>query len=150
MGFNYAQEKRRFDQDWDRHCRESAEAGMSPESIQRLYEFDLEFFRSQRRYRSHTQELTPEADGAKDASTLLCRFANGTSTFSESDFPGRHAWVDTIENQQLAMRLKQLSGEDLELLTLLVLEERSQRETARILGCSQSSISQEYKRIKFF
>lgn len=152
MGFNYAREKRRFDQTWDRHDREYTEAGMSPESIQSLYEFDLDVFRSQRRYVNHTQDIPQGADsvGAGDASALLYRYANGTTSFSEDDFPGRHAWVDAIEDQQLSLRLRQLSDDDLELLTLLVLEELSQREASRMLGCSQSAISQRYQRIKNF
>lgn len=152
MGFNYAQEKKRFDQTWDGLYKEYIEAGMDPESIQSLYEFDLDFFRSQRRYRSHTQDLPLETNSGetKGISALLCRFTHGTSSFSESDFSGRYTWVDTIENPQLSLRLKQLSDEDLELLTLLVFEEWSQRELAQILGCSQSAISQRFNRIKKF
>lgn len=148
MGFNYAREKKRFDQTWARLCREYLEAGMSPEDIQSLYEFDLDAFRSQRRYAAHTQVLPQEPVNSRGKNALA--LPGGACSFSENDFPGRYAWVDGIENPKLARRLKQLSDEDLELLTLLVLEERSQRELARMLGCSQAAISQRYTRIKIF
>jgi len=48
----------------------------------------------------------------------------------------------------LALALRKLSKEDLELLTFLVLEEHTQRELAEKWGCTQAAISQRYKKIK--
>lgn len=149
MGFNYAAEKKRFDQTWSCLWEEYTKAGMSPAAIQLLYEFDLELFRSQRVYVNHTQALPSESisDITEENSSLFRKFSDKLASFDEMSFSGRHSWIETIENQRLAVRLKQLSDDDLELLTFLVLEGHSQRELARKWGCTQAAISQRYKRI---
>ena len=143
MGFYYATERKRFEREWDKLRKEYEAAGMPSEAIQSLYEFDLEFFRSQRTYINRTQSMPEEyiSDDDSERSSIFRKFAN---------FSGRFAWVDTIENQQLACALRQLSDEDLELLTFLVLEEHTQRELAEKLGCTQEAISKRFIKIKKF
>lgn len=150
MGFNYAQERKKFEQEWTRLRKEYKEAGMNEETIQLLYVFDLETFRSERTYASHTQALPDESTDEERAerSSLLRKFANSSISFDEADFPGRYAWVDTIENQCLVLLLRHLSDEDLELLTFLILEGHTQRELAQKWGCSQKTISIKFNRIK--
>lgn len=150
MGFYYATAKKRFERKWAKLRKEYEAAGMNPADIQLLYEYDLEYFRSQRTYMSHTQALPSEyiQDGQVDNSTLIHRFGIFSPSFDEADFPGRYGWVDSIENQQLAHLLRQLSDEDLELLTFLVLEEHTQRELAQKWGCTQAAVSQRFNKIK--
>ena len=150
MGFIYSVEKRRFEREWDKLRKMYQEAGMTAEAIQDLYEFDWDCFRSQRTYVNHTQPLPAEniSDDEAEHSELFRKYANTSATFDESDFSGRYAWVDTIEDQKMALALRQLSNEDLELLTFLVLEEHTQRELAQKWGCSQKTISTRLKRIK--
>ncbi len=152
MGFYYATERKRFEREWAKLRKDYEAAGMSTEAIQTLYEFDLEFLRSQRTYENHTQVMPSEYidDDNSGCSTLFLKFATSSVSFDESDFSGRYAWVDTIENQRLVFLLKQLSDEDLELLTFLVLEEHTQRELAEKLGCTQEAVSKRYIRIKNF
>lgn len=150
MGFYYATERKRFELEWDKLRSEYEAAGMTAEAIQLLYEFDLELFRSQRTYENHIQAMPDEYinDDKSGSSALFRKFASSTVSFDESDFSGRYAWVDTIENQRLALLLRQLSDEDLELLTFLVQEEHTQRELAQKWHCSQKTISSKLKRIK--
>lgn len=150
MGFYYAAERKRFERKWDNLRKEYEAAGMRPEAIRLLYEFDLEVFRSQRTYINHTQPMPSEYIRGEQAdnSTLFRRYETGVSAFDEADLPGRYAWVDAIENQQLALALQQLTEEDLELLTFLILEEHTQRELAKKWGCTQKTISARLKRIK--
>lgn len=150
MGFYYAAERKRFEQRWAKLRKEYEEAGMPSETIQLLYEFDLEFFRSQRAYENHTQAMPSEyvSNDGTSHSTLFRKFPISTVTFDETDFSGRYAWVDAIENQKLALMLQKLSKEDLELLTFLVLEEHTQKELAEKLGCTQEAISKRFVRIK--
>lgn len=150
MGFYYAAERKRFEQEWTKLRKEYEEAGMSSEKIQLLYEFDLEFFRSQRTYENHTQAMPSEyiSDDGVDHSTLFRKFVNSTVTFDEADFFNRYAWVDTIEDQSLVLALRQLSNEDLELLTFLIVEEHTQRELAQKWNCSQKTISTRLKQVK--
>lgn len=150
MGFYYAAEKKGFDRKWAKLRREYEAAGMNPADIQLLYEYDLEFFRSQRTYINHTQAMPNEyiQDNQAHNSTLIRRFRICADSIDEADFSGRYAWVDTIENQRLAQLLHQLSDEDLELLTFLVLEEHTQRELAKKWGCTQAAVSQRFNKIK--
>lgn len=152
MAFYYAAEKKRFEQEWAQLRKEYAAAGMDEDAIQRMYEFDLEVFRSQRTYSNHTQPLPNEyidEDGL-DRSVLFRKYVNSTISFDETDFPGRYAWVETIENQKLARLLRQLTDKDLEVLTFLVMEEHSQRELAKKWSCSQKVVSSRLNRIKKF
>lgn len=152
MGFYYATERKQFKREWDKLRKDYEAAGMSPEAIQLIYEFDLEFFRSQRTYENHTQ-IMPSEYISKDNSghsTLFRKFAISTVTFDEANFSGRYAWVDAIDNQRLAFLLKQLSNADLELLTFLILEEHSQQELAQKWGWSQKAVSRRLLKIKKF
>ena len=51
-------------------------------------------------------------------------------------------------NQKITSKLRQLSNEDLELLTLLVIYERTQREIAALFGISQVGVLKRIERIK--
>lgn len=152
MGFYYAVEKKRFEQEWSKLRVEYAKAGMSAEDIENIYKFDLETFCSQRTYINHTQPLPNTYISGNEAenSTLFRKFGTTTFSFSIEDFSGRYDWVEMIENQRLASLLRQLSEEDLELLTFLVLEEHSQRELAQKWGCTQKTISARFNRIRKF
>lgn len=152
MGFNYALEKSNFEREWAKLRKVYEKAGMTEEAIQSIYEFDLETFRSERTYASHTQALPNEHinEDELDRTTLFRKFVNSTVSFDESDFSGQYAWVDTIEDQRLVLAMRKLSTEELELITFLVLEEHTQQELARKWGCSQAAISQRCKKIKKF
>lgn len=117
-----------------------------------IYDFDLAVFRSERTYRSHTQPLPSEyiSVGEEDHSVLFRKFSSTSITFDESNFSGRYAWVDTIEKPQLARLLRQLSDEDLELLTFLVIEGHTQWELAHKWRCSQAAVSKRFLKIKNF
>ena len=49
MGFNYAKERRKFEAEWRNLRREYEQAGMDPDTVETLYRFDLDEFRSRRR-----------------------------------------------------------------------------------------------------
>ena len=153
MGFNYAKERRSFENEWKKLREQYREAGFSEEGINAMRAFDEEAFRSRRRYENHSQELPTEDFGEDDSenrTSLFEKFGSLTVTFDEGDFGSRYAWVDTVSNPDLAAKLKMLKASDLELLTLIVIEGYSQIETARMLGCSQKVISMKMTRIKIF
>lgn len=150
MGFSYAFEKRKFDEEWERLRLEYKAAGMPEQVIQTLYDFDLRWFCSRRVYMNHTQEL-PEETISRDFenhSRLRQKFEAMSCSFDESMFSGRFAWVETIERSELVDKLKQLTAEDLELLTMLVVDGYSQAKIARMRGCSKNAISKKIIRIK--
>ena len=53
MTFNYGAEKRKFEKVWAKLAKTYAEAGMEPEAIKAMYEFDWEIFKSERNEALH-------------------------------------------------------------------------------------------------
>lgn len=153
MAFNYAKERRAFDREWERLRGEYQAAGMTTESIDKLYTFDLEWFNSRRSFINHTQDLPSEAvpdEDDQERSSLIRKFASFSVALDESAMGGRYGWVEEIEDAGLLDKLRRLSRDDLELLTLITIEGYSQTETARLQGCSQKNISMKMSRIKRF
>ena len=153
MGFYYAKEKAAFEAKWSILRAEYEKAGMSQTAIDSMHEFDWKGFRAQRIYCGHNQSMPNTYlvnDMDEGRSSLLRKFPALSTTFDEADFPGRYAWVDSIDNADLAAKLSVLPERDLELLTFLVLEGHDQSELAQKWGCSQSAISQRFKKIKKF
>lgn len=151
MGFNYASEKKKFDREWARFRKDYAQAGMCEEAIREMYEFDLAVFRSKRTYANRTQRLPdilhPDAN-ERERSRLLQKYEVLTESFEEKVINRGQSWLDTLEDPRLVKGLKQLSQDELELLMWLVQLEYSQRELARLFGCSQYAISKRYQKIK--
>jgi len=87
-------------------------------------------------------------DESDERSSLFQKYETLSVAFSESDFYGRYDWIQAIDNQELAGKLRQLSNEDLELLTLLVIYERTQPEIAALFGISQIGILKRIERGK--
>lgn len=57
MTFNYGAEKRKFEKVWAKLAKTYAEAGMEPEAIKAMREFDWKIFKSERNEALHTQEF---------------------------------------------------------------------------------------------
>lgn len=152
MGFNYAKERRKFEAEWRKRRQEYEQAGMDPDAVDALYRFDLDEFRSRRRYETWTQPMPdryPTEDHVGTVS-LQKNYKRLSTTFDEADFFGEAAWLDTIEDSTLLKRLRKLPQKDLELLQFIVLEGHTQEELAQKWHCSQSSISKRFLRIKKF
>ena len=77
------------------------------------------------------------SDDGSEYTSLFRKFMYNSASFDEAYFSGRYAWIDTIDNQELVRRLRLLTDDDLELLTLSVIEECSQSIITRKLGCNQ-------------
>ena len=153
MGFYYAKEKAAFEAKWSILRAEYEKAGMSQTAIDSMHKFDWNGFRAQRIYCDHNQSM-PDTYLVNDAdegrSSLLHKFAALSMTFDEADFPGRYAWVDSIDNADLAAKLHLLPAKNLELLTLYAIDGYTQAEIASLLGRNQSVVSRKINRIKKF
>lgn len=151
MGFNYSREKLIFDREWEKLRMQYRKAGMCEEAIQELYDFDWSWFRMRRNYENRVQALPKEnidEQNAETRSSLFQRFASLSTRFDEIELSGRYAWVDTISDDTLSKRLKDLSDDELEILTLWALEGYTQCEIARKMHCSQNTISKRLIKIK--
>lgn len=150
MGFNYAREKLRFEKKWQLIRQQYEQAGMSPEDIKQMYDFDWAWFKSQRKYFNHLSDLP---DGI-----TLESFPQGTAGYSMSIYAAygtrntssinRYQWFDEIDDEELVRRLKMLSCEDIELLTCFVFDERTQSEIALKNNTYQKAVSRQIAQIR--
>lgn len=152
MSWNDAYERRKFKENQKKQAAEYRALGMTEEQIQAMYEFDLEQFRSDRRFYSHTQSLLPDTfDENEDNDEKLSIFELFkdvfTTTIEESECKSRYWWIEEINNSELYSIVIGLSNEQIELLTLIYVDRLSQSEVARIFNVSQAAISQRLKKI---
>ena len=106
MSWNDAYERRKFKENQKKQAAEYRALGMTEEQIQAMYEFDLEQFRSDRRFYSHTQSLLPDTfDENEDNDEKLSIFELFkdvfTTTIEESEYKSRYWWVDEIGEDDL-------------------------------------------------
>ena len=150
MGFNYGKEKIRFDKNWNKLAEQYRAAGFEEVGIEAMREYDWEVFRKRRVYENREQDMPSDVydDDGDTCSSLLSKFDSLTCSFDESELSGRYDWIESIDNLVLAGKLKTLSDEDKELLTLLAFDGYTQTEVAEILGCTQQAISKKIIKIK--
>lgn len=153
MSWNNGYETKKFEARQKKQAEEYRALGMTEEQIQAMYEFDLEQFKSERRHRMHTQPLQVEEFEENDAdesdNTLLNEFFDElTCTIETSGDKSRYWWIEEIDNPVLVRNIKNLSIEQLELLTLVVIDNYGQAEIAELMKVSQSAISQRLATIK--
>lgn len=153
MGFNYAREKRKFDKEWRKLAEQYIEAGFDTAGIQAMHDFDWELFCQRRTYENSEQELPSamidDSDG-KNRSTLFRKFPSLTVSFDENSLIGRYGWMEAVTDPLMTDKLSRLTGDDVELLTLLVFDEYQQTEIAAMQACTQQAVSKKIKRIKIF
>ena len=126
--------------------------GMDKEQIQLMYEFDKEQFARDIAYMRRTQNLPDNNDEFESESQnpLLNFFLEDLSCEMDLLQTCRYWWLEEIEDERLIKKLRKLSGDDLELLTLLIFDGFSQAEIARQRKCSQRAISKKYIKLKLF
>lgn len=145
MGFYYAREKQKFDAEWERLSSWYQAEGMSAEAIRELYQYDWAVFCRQRSFENRTQPLPEEP-----ASVLYQKFAQLTTGRTDTDLRGRYDWIESLDDEELAGRLKKLSEDDRELLTQIVMDGLTKAEVARLRRVTRQSINDKIQRIKKF
>ncbi|NCC87153.1 MAG: sigma-70 family RNA polymerase sigma factor [Clostridia bacterium] len=150
MKFNYALEKKKFEEQWKKLRKEYAAAGMPAEDIEKMYEFDWEVLKRERIYSLHNQEIpTSLLDDGEERDPLAYRYLEQISIpAKETDPQRRYGWVDEISRDELCKVLKTLCEEDMELITLLVFDEYSQLEIAEIRGVTHQAICKQIGALK--
>lgn len=62
----------------------------------------------------------------------------------------QYDWIESLDDGELAGRLKKLSEDDRELLTQIVMDGLTKAEVARLRGVTRQSINDKIQRIKKF
>ena len=153
MSFNKGYELKKFEAHWEKLRIEYAAAGMTEDTIQKMYDYDRQQFNSERTFVERTQEFTAPAyeSSEEEASPLMLRYQEAitvTDTYHETK--SRFAWIGEIENERLLSALENLSEDDLKLLTFYAYEGYTVTEISKVLGVSQPTISIKIKRITNF
>ena len=151
MEFNYALERRKFEKQWAILRRQYEKAGMEKTAIDQLYEFDLQWFNSERRYIRRQADLPedmtvydfPSPDAESCVEKVLP--SSGSLHISPAD---RCWWINEIEDEKLLHKLMLLSDSDIDLLTALVFEGKTQAEYAQSKSTNQQSVSRQFQQIR--
>lgn len=153
MSWNNAYRRKQFEEKQKKQAEEYMVLGMTEEQIQAMYEFDLEQFRSDRRFYSHTQSLLPDTfDENEDNDEKLSIFELFkdvfTTTIEEAECKSRYWWVDEIGEDDLLGGVRNLNSEQIEILTLIVFENYSQKDAAEKMGIPYRSFKRKIQQIK--
>ena len=155
MSWNNGYERRKFEAEQKQLAEEYRALGMSEEKIQAMYEFDLAQFNSKRRYYTHTQEFSTsdfeEGESDDSESTLLHKFFDElTVTIEYGSYSSRYWWIEEIEDEELAGRVRKLTAEEIEILTLVAFEGYSQVDAAEKMGIPYRTFKHKMQKIKIF
>ena len=153
MNWNNGYERKRFDEEQKKRAEEYRKLGMNEAQIREMYLFDLDWFKSIRRYYTHTQSLISGAfdDGNEDnfENALYKLFSEALSAAMDKPIKrSRYWWIEDIEDPALVQKIKRLNENDLELLTLFAFDGYTLTEIGMIYRCTPQNIHQKYKRIK--
>ena len=155
MSWNNAYERKKFEARQKKQAEEYRALGMTEEQIREMYEFDLEQFKSERRYRMHTQPIQVEEFENNNAdesdNTLLNEFFDQlTCTIETSGDKSRYWWVDEIEDEALARKVKSMATEEIKIITLLVFEGYTQIEASQKMCMPYRTFKFKFRNIKEF
>jgi DNA-directed RNA polymerase specialized sigma subunit len=151
MEFNNGLERKKFNSEWEKNKEIYIEAGMSMDAINEIYEFDLKVFNSSRKYAVHTQPSLDEnidAENDPEAAAIAHAYMKYISNNQETISSSRFGWIEEIDNPKLLKKIKELSTDDLELLTLYVFEGFSQAHIAQFFGVNQGTICRKLQNIE--
>lgn len=153
MSWNNGYRRKQFEEKQKKQAEEYRALGMTEEQIQAMYEFDLEQFKSDRRFYSHTQSFLPDTfDENEDNDEKLSIFELFedvfTTTIEEAECKSRYWWVDEIGEDDLLGGVRNLNSEQIEILTLIVFENYSQKDAAEKMGIPYRSFKRKIQQIK--
>ena len=146
MSWNNGKERKKFEKKQSTLVEQYRTSGMTEAQIHKICDFDLEVFRGERIYYTHTQALefcTYDKDEVIcDAPDFLLEY----HTENIRDYSNRYWWIEELE--KLYNAAMSLSNKEKEIITLYVFEGYTQKEIANIFQCSQVAIYKKISKIK--
>lgn len=128
MNYNHRKAQNDFDAEWTKAEEYYRENGMTEEQIAVMREFDLEAFRSDRRYYEHTLPLI-ERD-----------LENEAVYEQDFDYYDETNWLDALP-EEVVTKLRDFPEEQLKAFYLNRVEEYTQQEIAVMMSTWQQIIS---------
>lgn len=152
MEWNNGKKRLAFEKVQAKKRKEYLNAGMTEEQIQKVYEFDKQWYNSCRREAEHTQKFDNATfnDEEENASNnpLYKKFLHNFATTDKYWSEERFDWIEQIENKELYKVLSNMSEEDKEILTEVLFDGFNQTEIAAHLKISHQAISKKFKKFK--
>ncbi|MEY8576481.1 hypothetical protein AALD01_19490 [Oscillospiraceae bacterium 21-37] len=135
MGFNYRQERKKFEERMQENEKKYRAAGMSDEQITAMREYEEEQFRRERIYKIHiVLEQSKEYPG-------LIEWAGTTDSYFQD--------LDSVLDDLSPGMSQRLTERDREVLVLLFAD-MNHREAAEFLGIAQQVLSRHVKKVRKF
>ena len=135
MGFNYRQERKKFEERMQENEKKYRAAGMSDEQITAMREYEEERFRRERVYKIHiVLEQSKEYPG-------LIEWAGTTDSYFQD--------LDSVLDDLSPGMSQRLTERDKEVLVLLFAD-MNHREAAEFLGIAQQVLSRHVKKVRKF
>ena len=137
MEFNYAHEKRKFDEKWKKLEVWYRRSGMSEDAIREMREYDWNEFKARRRYEKRRDDSGIDIEEIAEPET-------------EQRTSGRYGWIDDIDIPTLVHKLRNLTLHEREIITLLTVEDLTQEQAAEKMGIPYRTFKYQLKKIKDF
>ena len=135
MGFNYRQERKKFEERMQENEKKYRAAGMSDEQITAMREYEEERFQRERIYKIHiVLEQSKEYPG-------LIEWAGTTDSYFQD--------LDSVLDDLSPGMSQRLTERDREVLVLLFTG-MNHREAAEFLGIAQQVLSRHVKKVRKF
>ena len=105
MGKSYTELKKEFEQEWAKNLKLYIEAGMSPEFIAAMREFDEEVFRKERTFQDNTPARIEYWDDPRldNPVEYFSRLTKDLDTQLENIFPGLSQKLDPSDKELLIL-----------------------------------------------
>ena len=135
MGFYYATEKAKFNAKWKTLEKWYRESGMSEDAIREMREYDWSEFKARRRYEKRRDDSGIDIEEIAEPET-------------EQRTSGRYGWIEDIDTPTLVHKLRNLTLHELEIITLLTVEDLTQEQAAKKMGIPYRTFKYQLKKIK--
>lgn len=151
MNFNYSYEKKKFEQEWSKFEKEYRQAGMSDEDIKKMKNFDYEYFKLNRNTVLHTYDLQLCNDFDDNGNDDFDKFEYITSKEQEKvETHSRFWWIEELDSDELILKVKTLSYQELELVDLHVFSDLTLKEISELQRIPYRTIKRKFEKIKKF
>jgi len=142
--WNNGYERRSFEETQRQQACRYRAAGMTEEQIRAMYEYDLATFLEERKYREKCVGL--DCANEKFPGMVVNPFENNAPVrqFLLSEF---FPWINQIEKQNYLEAIDEMDWDQKRVIQLLVFENMSQREVAKVMHINQSCVSRKLEQI---
>ena len=148
MGINFSKEYKKFRLQQERNKKAYAEMGMPQECIDEICELDNDQFLNNCRHLKHNISIYPVDNVEEGMNPLIKSYPDVLIVYQQPSMSDRFWWIDEIESPMLVKKIKKLSLEELEMLTMYVFEDMTQAEIGSVFGIGQKAVSKRLKKIK--